>query len=156
MRLQLLLPKVEPKEISIPPECVHEGCGSKEVQMHQSVVKPLRDTKYTSVEVYRYRCLKCGRTFRVYPKGVSNAQVSDRVKGLAVMLYLLGLEPGSSLASIREFGGTSLQDGSLRDSASCRQKDSGYETRAGLWGNANESRRRRFDECEMCCSRGCI
>ena len=32
MRLQLLLPKVEPKEISEPRECVYEGCGSKQVQ----------------------------------------------------------------------------------------------------------------------------
>jgi transposase-like protein len=39
----------------------------------------------------RYKCLRCGRTFRVYPEGVTRAQTSKRVKGLAVMLYLLGL-----------------------------------------------------------------
>lgn len=48
--------------------------------------KALRDTKHQQVEAYRYRCLKCGRTFRVYPAGVSQGQTSERVKGLAVML----------------------------------------------------------------------
>ncbi len=72
--------------------------------MHQSVVKSLRDTKYQQVEVYRYRCLKCGRTFRVYPQGVSKAQVSDRVKGLAVMLYLLGLSYGAVSLALEGLG----------------------------------------------------
>lgn|SRR5215475_93680 len=104
MRLQMLLPKVEPKEISEPVACVHEDCGSKEIQRHQEVQKALRDTKYTLVEVQRYRCLKCGRTFRVYPQGVSKAQVSDRVKGLAVMLYLLGLSYGAVSLAMESLG----------------------------------------------------
>jgi hypothetical protein len=77
MRLQLLLPKVEPKEISEPTVCAYAGCGSKRVQMHQSVEKALRDTTHKQVEVHRYRCQECGRTFRVYPKGVSKAQTRD-------------------------------------------------------------------------------
>jgi transposase-like protein len=99
MRLQMMLPK----EISKPIACVHEGCESK-VQRHQEVQKALRDTKYTLVEVHRYRCLTCGRTFRVYPKGVSKAQVSDRVKGLAVMLYLLGLSYGAVSLAMESLG----------------------------------------------------
>ena len=70
---------VEPKEISEPIECGYAGCGSKRVQMHQEVRKALRDMMHKQVEVRRYRCLECGRTFRVYPKGVSKAQVSDRI-----------------------------------------------------------------------------
>ena len=42
------------------------------------------------VEAHRYECLSCGRTFRVYPKGVTQAQIPPRVKGLAVLLYYLG------------------------------------------------------------------
>jgi hypothetical protein len=38
----------------------------------------------------RYECLRCKRTFRLYPQGVTPAQASQRVKGLSVMLYLLG------------------------------------------------------------------
>ena len=104
MRLQLLLPKVEPKEISEPTACVHAGCGSKRVQMHQTVEKALRDTMHRQVEVHRYRCLECGRTFRVYPKGVSKTQTSDRVRGLAVMLYLLGLSYGAVSQALRSLG----------------------------------------------------
>ena len=104
MRLQLLLPKVEPKEITEPGECVYAGCGSKRVQMHQAVEKGLRDTMHKQGEVHRYRCLECGRTFRVYPKGVSKAHTSDRVRGLAVMLYLLGLYDASGLAGIGKNG----------------------------------------------------
>jgi len=77
---------------------VKKSRGRKPVQ------KALRDTKYTLVEVHRYRCLKCGRTFRVYPKGVSKAQVSDRVKGLAVMLYLLGLSYGAVSLAMESLG----------------------------------------------------
>jgi len=39
----------------------------------------------------RYRCLKCQRTFRIYPTGVSRAHQSDTLKGLSVLLYVLGL-----------------------------------------------------------------
>jgi transposase-like protein len=104
MRLQVLLPKVDPKEISIPLECVYAGCGSKQVQKHQPVEKALRDTMHSHVEVHRYRCLTCGRTFRVYPKGVSKAHTSDRVKGLAVMLYLLGLSYGAVSLAMESLG----------------------------------------------------
>jgi transposase-like protein len=46
---------------------------------------------HSAVPAHRYRCLRCKRTFRVYPQGVTHAQTSQRVKGLAVLLYLLGL-----------------------------------------------------------------
>jgi transposase-like protein len=84
--------------------CVHAGCGSKRVQMHQAVEKALRDTMHRQVEVHRYRCLECGRTLRVYPKGVSKAQTSDRVKGLAVLLYLLGLSYGAVSLALESLG----------------------------------------------------
>jgi transposase-like protein len=103
MRLQLLLPKVEAKEIKEAEECEYEGCGGH-VQKHQVVKKAIRDTKEEMVQAQRYRCLKCRRTFRVYPKGVSPAQTSDRVKGLAVMLYLLGLSYGAVALALEGLG----------------------------------------------------
>ena len=42
MRLQMLLPKVEPKVIGNPSKCAYEECGSKQVQLHQPVKKALR------------------------------------------------------------------------------------------------------------------
>jgi hypothetical protein len=62
----------------------------------RQVRKSLRDTVYHEVLVHRYRCLKCKRTFWVYPEGTTPAQTSQRVKGLAVLLYLLGLSYGAT------------------------------------------------------------
>jgi transposase-like protein len=68
------------------------------------VTKALRDTVYHEVQVHRYQCLKCKRTFRVYPEGTTHAQTSQRVKGLAVMLYLLGLSYGATSLALEALG----------------------------------------------------
>ena len=91
MRFQLLLPAVDPKHLMPPTKCVSPSCASKGFRLYQPVQKAVRDTVYQQVEAHRYQCLKCGRTFRVYPAGVTAAHMSQRVKGLAVLLYLLGL-----------------------------------------------------------------
>ncbi len=95
MRLRIVLPKVNPEAITVPTHCAYAGCGGRTFHVRQEVSKPLRDTVYHEVQVPRYQCLKCKRTFRVYPEGTSRAQTSQRVKGLAVMLYLLGLSYGA-------------------------------------------------------------
>ena len=46
----------------------------------------------------------CGRTSRVYPKGVTKAQMSLRVKGLGVLLYLLGLSYGAVSLALDALG----------------------------------------------------
>ena len=61
----------------------------------QEVDKKIVDTQHTEVTAWRYECTKCGCTFRVYPKGVSKKQISQRVNGMAVMLYILGLSYGA-------------------------------------------------------------
>lgn len=92
MHLNLRLPKVEPLEIDPPTHCPRKKCGGTCFKEHQlNCRKPLRDTKHTQVTARRYRCLKCNRTFRVYPTGVSNDHQSDTLKGLSVLLYILGL-----------------------------------------------------------------
>jgi transposase-like protein len=100
MRLQMVLPKVDPEAIPQPSQCGYADCSSQQVRLHQPVTKAVRDTKYEQVEAHRYRCLKCGRTFRVYPAGVTQAQSSERVKGLALMLYLLGLSYGATALAL--------------------------------------------------------
>ncbi len=95
MRLRIVLPKVNPEAITVPTQCAYAGCGGRKLQLRQEVTKPLRDTVYHEVQVPRYQCLRCKRTFRVYPEGTTRAQTSQRVKGLAVMLYLLGLSYGA-------------------------------------------------------------
>jgi transposase-like protein len=95
MRLNLILPVVNPEKITKPEKCPHQKCGGKHFKVHQEVKKAIRDSKYTEVSALRYECLKCRRTFRVYPQGVQAAHVSQRIKGMALMFYMLGLSYGA-------------------------------------------------------------
>jgi transposase-like protein len=96
MRLHMILPRVEPDIFVLPAACPYPGCTCTHFQRHQTVAKPLLDTHYTQVRAQRYRCLGCGRTFRVYPQGVDRHAASQRARGLGVMLYLLGLSYGAT------------------------------------------------------------
>ncbi len=104
MRLRIVLPKVKPEAIPVPTRCASAGCGGRTFHLRQQVAKALRDTVYQEVRVHRYQCLRCKRTFRVYPQGTTKAQTSQRVKGLAVMLYLLGLSYGAVSLALEGLG----------------------------------------------------
>lgn len=104
MRLHVILPQIAPTEITPPSTCPYQDCQGAQFRFHQKVTKPLKDTVYEEVTAFRYQCLTCGRTFRVYPQGVGKAQVSQRVKGLAVLLYLLGLSYGAVSETLEAFG----------------------------------------------------
>ncbi len=95
MRLNLILPVVNPEKMMIPRQCPYRKCQGKHFKVHQAVKKAVRDSQYQEVGAFRYECLRCKRTFRVYPQGVQSSQVSQRVKGIAVMMYLLGLSYGA-------------------------------------------------------------
>ncbi len=95
MRLLFRLPSVKPDAFQEPQVCPYPGCKGKHFRRVQEVPKPLRDTQYQEVKAQRCRCLRCGRTFRVYPTRVSRDPFSQRVKGLAVALYRLGLSYGA-------------------------------------------------------------
>jgi transposase-like protein len=100
----MILPRVEPSEFKVLTVCLYPGCGGKHLELHQTVVKPVKDTEYQAVSAHRYRCLRCGRTFRVYPQGVTHDQTSQRVKGLGVFLYLLGLSYGAASLTLEALG----------------------------------------------------
>ena len=96
MRLKVRIPRVNPEVIPVPDQCPYQDCDAEHFKLHQyDCDKPLRDTKHSKVKARRYKCLRCERTFRVYPKGVSEAHHSDSLKGLAVLLYILGLSYGA-------------------------------------------------------------
>jgi transposase-like protein len=102
MRLQLILPRVDPQRVIRPMSCPH--CGGRYLRLHQVVSKPLRDTVYPQVKAYRYQCLRCQRTWRIYPQGVSGSCSSQRVRGLAILLYLLGLSYGATSLALEALG----------------------------------------------------
>jgi len=97
MRLRVRLPTVEPGRHSLPNECPCGECDGRFFKPHgvKGEEKSIRDLSHDQVKSYRYRCVKCDSTFRVYPPGVSQAQQSDRLKAMTVLLYLLGLSYGA-------------------------------------------------------------
>jgi transposase-like protein len=97
MRLKVRLPKVEPDVYEMPETCPY-GCGSTHFRPHglKGEPKAVRDIGYDQVVAYRYACVRCHRTFRVYPKGISKgAQQSQRLAAMTVLLYVLGLSYGA-------------------------------------------------------------
>jgi transposase-like protein len=104
MRLSLILPVVEPEQFPEPERCAHPKCQGKYFRIRQEVAKNLRDTQYEQVVARRYECLRCHRTFRVYPRGVLAGQFSQRVKGMGVMLYVLGLSYGAVALVLNALG----------------------------------------------------
>lgn len=95
MRLNLILPKIEPTQFEYPKKCPRKGCSGMRFVPRQEVSKKIVDAQHPAVTAWRYECKKCGYVFRVYPKGVSQKQISKRVNGMAVMLYILGLSYGA-------------------------------------------------------------
>ena len=95
MRLNLILPKVEPTQFEFPKKCRRKGCPGMRFLPRQEVSKKIVDAQHPEVTAWRCECRKCGHVFRVYPKGVSQKQISKRVNGMAVMLYVLGLSYGA-------------------------------------------------------------
>ena len=95
MRLNLILPKVEPPHFEFPQKCPREGCPGMRFVPWQEVSKKIVDAQHPEVTAWRCECSKCGYVFRVCPQGVSQKHISKRVNGMAVMMYLLGLSYGA-------------------------------------------------------------
>lgn len=95
MRIKVQLPRVE-NTSPIRPETCPYGCGCQEFKKHgkESKREHIRDTQYDQASSQRWMCLRCGRTFRSYSPGISNAQQSNRLKAMSIILYVLGLSYG--------------------------------------------------------------
>jgi len=104
MRLNLLLPTVEPEKFEKPKKCPTEGCNGTDFYQQAKVKKSIVDTKYKEVSAWRYKCLKCGHSFRVYPQGVDGGQSSQRLRGMAVMFYMMGLSYGATALVLHSLG----------------------------------------------------
>ncbi len=90
MRLRIQIPAVQPTEYQPwPKECPR--CHGQTFHSHAWRGKALRDTRVDQVVVHRIRCTTCGKTFSVYPQGVTDRSQSERVRALSVFLWLLGV-----------------------------------------------------------------
>ena len=108
MRIKVQLPKVKPEVYNEPEICPYEDCDGRYFKAYgqKGEDKKIRDVHHQEVKSYRRQCMKCGRTFRVYPQGVSGAQQSDGLKAMSVLLYVLGLSYGGVADFLTAIGAT--------------------------------------------------
>lgn len=90
MRLRVQIPRVEPGQYQPWPERC-PACGNSTFHSHGFVDKPIRDTRFDEVRSQRIQCTACGHTQRVYPQGVTARDQSERLRGLSIFLWLLGV-----------------------------------------------------------------
>jgi transposase-like protein len=64
----------------------------------------LGDPTHREVQVRRYKCVSCRRSFRVHPVGVSRHHRSQRLRGIGVLLYVLGLSYGGVADALAALG----------------------------------------------------
>jgi len=85
----LKLPEVKRKTEERPKGCSY--CNGETFQRWGEVKKPVRDAFIRKVSVYRYRCCRCGHTFRHYPEGITQADQTQRLWIFAVICWRMGL-----------------------------------------------------------------
>jgi transposase-like protein len=98
----LQLPDVKRKSETRPQKCPY--CRGATFQRWGKVRKPVRDSRYRSIAVYRYRCCHCRRTFRHYPTGVDRADQTLRLRKLAAIYWVLGMSLRSVVIALAPFG----------------------------------------------------
>jgi transposase-like protein len=98
----LKLPVVKRNTEERPKKC--PACAGEIFQRWGQVNKLVKDTRVRKVKVYRYRCCHCKYTFRHYPEGVTQAQQSERLMKLCVIMWSLGLSYRSVVMILAVFG----------------------------------------------------
>ncbi len=91
VRIQLPTVNLDPMSCGRPSKCPR--CENEILQRWGIVSKPLRDTEWEEVQVYRYRCTnpQCKHIFRWYTEGVDRADMSQRLRCLAGLAWSMGL-----------------------------------------------------------------
>lgn len=110
------------REVKLDRNCPH--CGRRNGRIHTGVrLRAIRDVKVGVVHQRRMRCPWCGTTWTVRADGVGQGrQRSDRVRGLAVMLYMFGLSYRSASAILATLECRSSKSSIERDVAEAGQK----------------------------------
>lgn len=98
----LQLPDVKRKSEIRPKKCPY--CQGETFQRWGKVRKPVRDNRYRTIQVYRYRCCHCRHTFRHYPAGVDRADQTQRLRKLVALYWVLGLSLRSVELALAPFG----------------------------------------------------
>jgi hypothetical protein len=114
MRLQVRLPEVRPDEYAVPQVCPY-GCAGQYYALHEQCGKRVADPQHTAVVVRRYKCVRCRRSFRVHPTGISADHRSQRRRGIRVMLYVLELSYGGVADVLAALGWAGSKSSVYRD-----------------------------------------
>lgn len=85
----LKLPNVKSRTEDRPRGCPY--CAGETFQRWGRVMKAVKDMYSRKIWVYRYRCCRCGRTFRHYPEGTTSADQTERLRSFAVVCWKLGM-----------------------------------------------------------------
>lgn len=104
MCLDVRLPEVKPEQHRPPQTCPHADCPGTRFYRHGREQRRIQDLEHHSVLCQRYKCRSCGRTFYAYPPGIGQAQQSERLKAMSVLLYVLGLSYGAAADFLRASG----------------------------------------------------
>jgi len=102
MTIVLQLTPVKRNKTSRPTKCPH--CEGETFQRWGTERRVIKDPRIKTVQVSRYKCTTCQRTFRHYPQGISHAQQSERMKQLAVICWTFGLSYRKLEAILSAFG----------------------------------------------------
>ncbi|MEN4100766.1 MAG: transposase, partial [Anaerolineaceae bacterium] len=98
----LQLPNVKQKSETRPSKCPYYR--GETFQRWGKVRKPVRDSRYRSVQVYRYLCCHCRQTFRHHPEGVDQADQTQRLRKLAAIYWMLGMSLRGVATALSAFG----------------------------------------------------
>lgn len=101
-RVRFTLPQVKRRPDTRP--SAYRYCGSVYLHRHGSVTKPVIDPYVSEVTALRYRCTDCHGTFRHYPEGVDSHDQSMRLRGLAALMWALGLSLRSTVHLLDALG----------------------------------------------------
>ncbi len=85
-----------------PKRCPH--CDSELLSRWGKGVKIVQDANQESGEYHRYRCNNCQRTFRHYVIGIDRTHLSQRVRKLAGIAWMLGMSSRDVVEVLKESG----------------------------------------------------
>lgn len=85
-----------------PRQCPH--CGSQILQRWGRAGRKARDSTGQPVEIYRYKCGCCARTFRGYPPGLDQNKQTSCLRHLAGLARALGLSSREVADFIQNLG----------------------------------------------------
>ncbi len=102
MKIRLVVPDVNAFPTDRPRSCRY--CQGPILHRHGTLRKPVKDHRATQVELQRYKCLSCARTFRHYPSGITRKDQSQRTLILAALMYGLGLSCSAASHLLKALG----------------------------------------------------